>query len=407
MRYNKNEGLSQMDKESKIKELLSRGVEQIIVKESLAKKLKSDKRLRVKLGVDPTSPKIHLGHSVILRKLRDFQDLGHQAIFLVGDFTAQIGDPSDKLSARKSLSRKEIQGNMKKYKEQVGKILDLSRVEIRYNSEWHSKMDFAELFEVMSRFTVNQMLERDMFQERMKKKKPLWIHELMYPILQGYDSVALRADVELGGTDQTFNMLAARTVQPYYQQRPQDIMTTSLIEGTDGQKKMSKSVGNTIDLDDSPQEMFGKVMSLPDHLIIKYFTLLTNASLNEINEFTRDLKSGKNPKGYKVKLALELVSMYHNKEKALGAETEFNRVFKEKKPPIKIPKHHLKKESYKVIDLMVETGLAPSKSEARRLVEQGGVQLNRVPVKDWDGVVVIKEGVILKVGKRRFVKLVK
>lgn len=397
-----------MGKKEQIKELLCRGVEQVIVRESLAKKLESNKRLRVKLGVDPTSPKIHLGHSVILRKLRDFQDLGHQAIFLVGDFTAQIGDPSDKLSARKPLSRKEIQGNMKKYKEQVGRILDLSRVEIRYNSEWHSKMDFAELFEIMSQFTVNQMLERDMFQERMKKKKPLWIHELMYPILQGYDSVALRADVELGGTDQTFNMLAARTVQPYYQQRPQDLITISLIEGADGKEKMSKSVGNTIDLDELPNEMFGKIMSIPDHLIIKYFTLLTNVPLDEIDDFDKAMKKDANPRDYKVQLALELVGMYHSKSKALRAEAEFNRMFKEKKAPSKIPEYKIKKEgSYNIIDIITETGLAPSKSEARRLVKQGAVEFDGMKITDWQKKVRAASGMVLKVGKRKFVRLVK
>ena len=397
-----------MNRGEKIKELLERGVEQIIVKESLAKKLVSGKCLRVKLGVDPTSPKIHLGHSVILRKLRAFQELGHQAVFLVGDFTAQIGDPSDKLSARKPLSRKEIQKNMEKYKEQVGKILDLSKVEIRYNSEWHSNMDFAELFEIMSQFTVNQMLERDMFQERMKKKKPLWLHELTYPLLQGYDSVALQADVELGGTDQTFNMLAARTIQPYYQQRPQDIMTTQLIEGVDGKEKMSKSVGNTIDLDDSSQEMFGKIMSIPDHLIIKYFTLLTDVPLDEIDDFDKAMKKDVNPRDYKVQLALELVGMYHSKSKALRAEAEFNRMFKEKKAPSKIPEYKIKKEGgYNITDVIAETGLASSKSEARRLVEQGAVEFDGMKITDWQKKVRVASGMVLKVGKRKFVKLVK
>jgi tyrosyl-tRNA synthetase len=305
-----------MDKKVKINELLKRGVEQIIVKDSLIKKLNSGKSLRIKLGVDPTAPRFHLGHTVVLRKLKQFQDLGHQVIFLVGDFTARIGDPSNKLSARKPLEKKDIQKNIETYKEQVGKVLDLSKVEFRHNSEWHQDMDFAELFGLASLFTVNQMLERDMFQERMKKKKPLWIHELLYPILQGYDSVALQADVELGGTDQTFNMLTARTIQPKYSQNSQDIMTAQLLEGTDGKEKMSMSVGNTIDLMDSSQEMFGKVMSIIDQLIIKYFTLLTDVLIEEINDFSKALKRGENPRDYKTKLALELVSMYHGKKEA-------------------------------------------------------------------------------------------
>lgn len=397
-----------MERRKKIKELITRGVEQIIVKESLAKKLASGKKLRVKLGVDPTSPKIHLGHSVILRKLRAFQELGHQAIFLVGDFTARIGDPSDKLSARKSLSKKDIQENMERYKEQVGKILDLSKVEIRHNSEWHNDMDFAELFEITSLFTVNQMLERDMFQERMKKKKPLWIHEMMYPILQGYDSVALQADVELGGTDQTFNMLAARTIQLNYQQQPQDIMTGTLIEGTDGKEKMSKSVGNTIDLDDPPQEMFGKIMSISDHLIIKFFVLLTGVPMEEIVDWQKDLKKGANPRDYKAKLAYELVGIYHSKDNALKAEKEFDRVFKEKKEPAKIKEYKIRKEgSYNITDVIAETGLASSKSEARRLVEQKAVEFDGMKVTDWQKKVRVVSGMVLKVGKRKFIRLVK
>jgi len=405
MGYNKKQRKN-MNKQESIKELITRGVEQIIVKESITEKLNSGNHLRVKLGIDPTSPKIHIGHSVLFRKLKAFQELGHQAIFLVGDFTAQIGDPSDRLSARQPLTKKEIQKNMEQYKEQVSKIIDLSKIEIRYNSEWHANMDFAELFEIMSRFTVGQMLERDMFQERMRKKKALWIHELMYPILQGYDSVALRADIELGGTDQTFNMLSARTIQPYYQQEPQDIMTMQLIEGTDGKKKMSKSVGNTIDISDSPQEMFGKTMSLPDNLIIKYFTLLTDVSLKEIDSYNKELKKGANPRDFKAKLALELVGMYHSKAEAIEAEREFDQVFKEKKIPSKVPEHKTKKTMYHLVDLIVETELAASKSEARRLIEQGGVKLNDNGIRDLNNQVKIKKGDVLKVGKRKFVKFV-
>jgi len=397
-----------MDKKVKINELLKRGVEQIIVKDSLTKKLNSGKSLRIKLGVDPTAPRLHLGHTVVLRKLKQFQDLGHQVIFLVGDFTARIGDPSNKLSARKPLEKKDIQKNMETYKEQVGKVLDLSKVEFRHNSEWHRDMDFAELFGLTSLFTVNQMMERDMFQERMKKKKPLWIHELLYPILQGYDSVALQADVELGGTDQTFNMLTARTIQPKYSQGPQDIMTAQLLEGTDGKEKMSMSIGNTIDLMDSPQEMFGKVMSITDQLIIKYFTLLTDVLIEEINDFSKALKRSENPRDYKTKLALELVSMYHGKKEAVAAEKEFNRMFKDKKAPSKMPVYKIKKEgSFLLVDIVTETGLASSKSEARRLIEQGGVNLDNVQIKDWKGKVIVKNGTVLKVGKRKFIKFVK
>lgn len=395
-----------MNKSEKIKEVLERGVEQIIVKDSLTKKINSGKRLRVKLGIDPTSPNLHLGHTVVLRKLKQFQALGNQVIFLVGDFTARIGDPSDKLSARKPLTPKEVQQNIETYKKQVGKIIDLSKVEIRYNTEWHANMDFAELFQLASLFTVNQMLERDMFQERMKRKKPLWIHELLYPLLQGYDSVALKADVEVGGTDQTFNMLAARTIQPYYHQSAQDIITCTLIEGTDGQAKMSKSVGNTINIMDKPEEMFGKIMSLPDNLIIKYFTVLTDVPIQEIAECARAIKKGANPRNYKARLAKQLVAMYNGQPAAVKAETEFNRIFKEKQAPSKIPEYKIKKEgSYTILDVVMATGLAPSKSEARRLIEQGAVEFDGMQINDWQKKVKVVSGMVLKVGKRKFVRV--
>lgn len=394
-----------MNNKEKIKEVLERGVEQVIVKESLAKKLASGKRLRVKLGVDPTGHEMHLGHTVVLRKLRQFQDLGHQVIFLVGDFTARIGDPSDKLSARKALTPKDIQKNMETYKKQVGKILDLSKAEIRYNTEWHANMDFAELFQLASLFTVNQMLERDMFQERMKRKKPLWIHEMMYPLLQGYDSVALKADVEIGGSDQTFNMLAARTIQPYYQQPAQDIITCTLIEGTDGKAKMSKSVGNTINITDEPQEMFGKIMSLPDHIIIKFFRVLTDVPEKEIVEFEKAMKKGANPRDYKARLAKEIVTMYHGQLASAKVAEEFNKVFKEKKAPEQMPTFQAKKGSYPITDILQAAKLVTSKSEARRLIEQGGVSFDNKVVKDWQAKIELKDGMVIKAGKRKFVKV--
>jgi len=305
------------------------------------------------------------------------------------------------------LSAQEIKNNIKTYKEQVGKVLDLSKTVFRHNTEWHENMDFAELFNLTSKFTVNQMLERDMFQERLKKQKPLWVHELLYPILQGYDSVALQADVELGGTDQTFNMMAARTIQPNYSQAPQDILTVQLLEGTDGKAKMSKSVGNVINLDDSPDEMFGKIMSLPDNLIIKYFNLLTDVSLSEIGKFAKEIKQGANPRDYKVKLSLAIVGMYHSKERAIKAEAEFNRMFRDKKSPTNISTFKLTKPgSYQIMDIVVETKLAPSKSEARRLVEQGAVSLDEKVIKEWKNKVDVKSGMVLKVGKRKFIKFI-
>ncbi|MBU0964472.1 tyrosine--tRNA ligase [Patescibacteria group bacterium] len=400
-------GVLNMQSKDKIQEVLTRSVSRVMVRKSLTEKLRSGKRLRVKLGVDPTASNLHLGHSVVLRKLRQFQDLGHTAIFLVGDFTARIGDPSDKLSARKPLSEQEIADNMRMFKKQAGKVLDLDKTEVRYNSEWHKNMDFAELFEVMSRFTVNQMIERDMFKERLKKGKPLWVHELMYPILQGYDSVALQADVELGGTDQTFNMLAARTIQPYYRQPPQDILTVNLIEGTDGKDKMSMSLGNGINITDTPKEMFGKVMSIPDKLIIKYFTLLTDVPVYEIKNLEQGLKDGTNPRNVKFRLAEELVTMYHGKVNAIAAGKEFNKVFKDKKAPDKMPQLIIGADSMQLTEIIVKADLTGSKSEARRLVEQGGVYLDNKQIKDWNKKVTIKSDSVLKVGKRKFVKLVK
>ncbi len=397
-----------MHKKDKIKELLERGVEQVIVKDSLAKRLSSGKRLRVKLGIDPTSPRLHLGHTVVLRKLRQFQELGHTIIFLVGDFTARIGDPSGRLSKRKPLTESEIIKNMDRYRQQVGKVLDLKRVEIRHNSEWHREMDFAELFELTSLFTVNQMLERDMFQERMKQHKPLWVHELLYPILQGYDSVALQADLELGGTDQTFNVLAARTIQPHYNQAPQEIMTVQLLEGTDGTNKMSKSIGNTIELDDTPREMFGQIMSIPDKLISKYFTLLTDLPLSDINDMEEAIKRGSNPKEFKLKLARTIVALYHGETIAQAAEEEFDQIFRRRESPTEIPIFSIKKGGrFDILGMLVDTKLAPSKSEARRLVEQGGVQLDGVRIGDWKARVTVKNGSVLKVGKRKYLRFQK
>lgn len=394
-------------KAENIQELLTRGVQDIIVKKSLTNKLRSGKKLRVKLGIDPTAPKLHIGHTVVLRKLRQFQELGHHIIFLVGDFTARIGDPTDKLSARKPLEEKDIKRNMKSYVSLASKVLDIDTTEVRYNSEWHQRMDFAELFRLTSHFTVNHMLERDMFQKRMKEKKPLWVHELMYPILQGYDSVALRADVEIGGTDQTFNVLAARDIQPHYHQLVQDIMTVPLLEGTDGTEKMSKSVGNTIDIDDAPADMYGKTMSIPDNLIIKYFTLVTDVSMDEITLFEREMKAGSNPRDFKARLARELVTMYHSAAAAKKAEEQFAAVFKDKGAPADMPTYHLSKPgSYSIIDIVIETKLAPSKSEARRLVAQGAVTFDGKKIDDWQVNVRVAPGMVLRVGKRKFVKFV-
>ena len=272
----------------KIKEILTRGVEEIIEKESLIKKLKSGKPLRIKFGVDPTAPELHLGNAVILWKLKEFQELGHTIIFIIGDFTAQIGDPTDKLTARKTLTEKEIKANMKTYKEQVGEILDLNKTKIIYNNRHLSKMKLAEIYRISQFFTVNQILERDMFQERRRAEKPIWLHEFMYPIFQAYDSVVVKADIEIGGNDQLFNMMAGRQLQPHFNQPPQDVITIKLLVGTDGKRKMSKSFGNYIGIQELANEQYGKIMSIPDESIIDYFELCAHLSLMEVEKIKKN-----------------------------------------------------------------------------------------------------------------------
>lgn len=361
-------------------DLLTRGVEQIVVRESVAEKLSRGKPLRIKLGIDPTASKLHLGHAIILRKMKKMQDLGHTIIFLVGDFTARIGDPSEKEKARKPMTSKEIQANMQSYREQAGLILDMKKTEVRYNSEWFNHMDFAELFDILSLFSVQRMLERDMFQVRQKNNRPIWIHELLYPAMQGYDSVALRADIEFGGTDQTFNLLAARVLQPHYDQVPQDIMTFQLLEGLDGKEKMSMSIGNTINLTDLPDDMYGKTMSLPDTLITKYFLLCTDVPEAKIKQMELEMKKGANPKIYKEKLAQEIVALYHGKDKAEKVQEEFQRVFSKKGVPNVISEFEVPygiNATGAVAELFNE-----SKAGARRLITQGSISVDGKPLKD-------------------------
>ena len=401
----------------KINELLTRGVEQIIEKESLRKKLKSGRQLRIKFGIDPTAPDIHLGNAVILWKLRDFQDLGHKIILIIGDFTAQIGDPTGKLSTRKMLTQQEIEENMKNYKNQIGKILDVKKIKIVYNSDHLGKLTLADIYQIFHFFTANQILERDMFQEREKKGKPIWLHEFLYPIFQAYDSAAIRADVEIGGSDQLFNMTMGRQLQPHFRQDPQDVMTMKLLIGTDGEKKMSKSVGNYIGIQESPEEQYGKIMSIKDELILDYFELCTRISLKKIKDLEKDLKAKNvNPRDLKSRLAKKIVEIYHGKTAAKKAEKEFNRVFKEKKVPSKMPVFIVPQESYPVLKLLVELNLAQSKSEAKRLIEEGGVKIIKptidnkqltIKLRDWKEEIKIQDEMILKVGKRKFAKIKK
>jgi tyrosyl-tRNA synthetase len=388
----------------KIKNLLTRGVEQIIDQKNLESRLLAGEKLRVKHGIDPTSPKLHLGHANILRKLREFQCLGHKIVLVIGDYTAQIGDPSDKLEKRPFLSEKQVRENMKTYKKQIGKILDPLKVEWHYNSEWLKKLNLHDFDRLADLFSVQQMIARRNFKERWERGEEISIRELHYPLYQGYDSVAIKADLEIGGNDQLFNFLAGRKIQEAYHQRPQDIMTLKMLEGLDGEK-MSKSRKNVINILDSPQEMYGKIMSMHDEMILKYFELCTDVEMAEIDQIKKAMEAGANPRDSKAKLAFEIVKIYHGLEGATEAEREFKRVFKEKEAPFKMPSYKLQAISYKLPDLLVETRLAPSKSEARRLIEQGAVRIDREIVRDWRTKLKIKRGMILQVGKRKFVQL--
>ena len=393
----------------KIEELLSRGVEEIIEKENLLKKLKSRKKLRIKHGIDPTGSKIHIGIASQLWKLRAFQELGHQIVLIIGDFTAQIGDASDKQAIRRPLSEKEVKENMKSYTKQIGKILDMKKVELHYNSEWLNKMKIKDLLNLKMKFTAQQMIQRRNFKERWDKGKPIGLHELDYPLFQGYDSVAIKADVEIGGSDQLFNLKTGRVVQKIYGQVPQDILILKMLYGLDG-RKMSTSWGNVIDISDESKEMYGKIMSMKDELIGDYFESCTQVLLDEIGKIKKDLKKrGLNPREIKAKLAREIVKLYHGAKLAKIAEEEFNRVFKEKKLPSKIPVFRTSKKIYPILDLLFDSKLVSSKSEAKRVIESGGVGINiknkRLKIKNWQEKIKIEEGIVVQVGKRRFIRI--
>lgn len=386
-----------------IKTLLTRAVEQVVPQDVAEKKLLSGKKLRVYLGVDPTGSMLHVGHSIPLRKLQAFVEAGHEAIFLIGSFTAMIGDPTGRDAARQPLTQEQVEANFQTYKKQAGKILDFSKVAIRYNHEWLSKLTSTETLKLMSHFTVQQMLQRDMFKERMKNNEDLSPMEFMYPLMQAYDSVVLDVDAEIGGTDQLFNMLCGRKLQERYGKREKFVITTKLLEGLDG-RKMSKSYGNTVNITDEPNDMFGKIMSLRDDLIVTYFTLCTDVAEAEIADIERALGSGKNPRDAKARLAREIVALYHSKKDAANAEEAFNTVFQKKGRPDDIEQKEAT-GAHMLRDLLVELDLAVSKSDAQRLIEQGGVRINDVVMKDWKVVVSVKSGMVVQVGKRKFVEI--
>jgi tyrosyl-tRNA synthetase len=390
---------------NKIDELLFRGVEEIIEKDKFEEELKSGKQLRIKLGIDPTSPNIHIGRSIPLFKLKDFQDLGHQIVLIIGDFTGIIGDTSDKDSERPMMVESQIKQNMKNYVEQAGKIIDIEKCEIRYNSEWLKKLGYYEIGEQADVFSLSDFVSRENIKKRLDGGKRVSLRELLYPLMQGYDSVAIKADLEIGGTDQRFNLLAGRELQRHYGQKPQSIMTNPLIEGLDG-RKMSSSWGNTINLLDSAGDMYGKVMSLQDELITKYFILATRVDLDEIKKYEEVVKSGGNPRDYKMKLAREIVKIYHGEKSAEEAEQEFDNIFRKNKLPEDIEEVEVAKEQpWNIERLLLELDLAPSKSEAHRLVTNNAVKVNGEIVSDPLAKIPAEKGMVVQVGKRQFKKI--
>src|SRR5256714_6076628 len=391
---------------------LKKGAVEIIREEDLRAKLEKSARtgrpLRVKLGADPTAPDIHLGHTVVIRKLRHFQELGHTVIFLIGDFTGLIGDPSGKSATRPQLTREEINANAETYKRQIFKLLDPDKTEIRFNSEWMDRLGSDGFIRLASHVTVKQILERDDFQKRLAEERPVALHELLYPLTQAYDSVALSADVDLGGTDQKFNLLLGRNLQREYKQEPQVAIITPLLEGTKGVEKMSKSLGNYVGIDEPPREMFGKLMSISDELMWRYYELLTDLTVGYIEQMRARAANGEvNPRDIKVELAKRIITDFHSKSAADAAEEEFNRVFKRKEVPDEIETVEMSSGSLPLAQFLAKAGLAVSGSEARRVVEQGGVRVSGVRQTEPGVVVKVETGVefILQVGKRRFLRV--
>jgi tyrosyl-tRNA synthetase len=394
-----------MTKDEKIRSILQRGVEEIIHKKHLEERLRGRKKLRIKLGIDPTSPNIHIGRAVVLWKLRAFQELGHQVVFIVGDFTGLIGDTSDKDAERPMLTEVEIKKNVKTYFDQAFKILDKDKTEAYYNSTWLKKLGFAEIGQLANLFGMHEFSARENIAKRLNAGKRVSLRELLYPLMQGYDSVAVKADVELGGTDQRFNLLAGRTIQQAYGMEPQDVLMTELLEGTDG-RKMSSSWGNTINLNDAPDLMFGKAMSLPDELMDRYFTLATNTLWQHIEEIK---KSYDNPRDQKLILAHAIVEQYHGAGAARKAQENFVSQFSKKELPTDIPVMSVAPGNYALADLLVLTKLVESKSEARRMISQGGVKINQQAVTADRIVEQVeigkKNNLTLQVGKRKFIKI--
>ena len=391
--------------------LISHGVADLLPEDDFKKKLEksvaTNTPLIVKLGLDPTAPDIHLGHTVVLRKLKLFQDFGHKVIILIGDFTARIGDPTGKSVTRPPLTEEQVITNAKTYQEQIFKVLDAEKTEVRFNSEWLSKLDFADVLKLASKYTVARMLERDDFHKRYTEGRPISIHEFMYPLMQGYDSVALKADVEFGGTDQTFNLLMGRHLQGEEGMPEQTIITMPILEGLDGVQKMSKSLGNYIGISEAPSEMYGKAMSIPDELMMRYFMLVTDMSIEEQEQLSKDLESGAaHPRDVKMKLAHTIVRLYHGEEAANFGQEEFVRVFQKHAMPTDIPEYKvaITDEAVFVPQLLSDAGLTASNGEARRSIKAGAFKIDGEKCNEEH--IVLKDGMVLQVGKRKFIKIV-
>lgn len=391
-------------------EELKYGCAEIIPEDGIEQKLKSSKPLVIKLGADPTAPHLHLGHAVVLKKLKQFQDMGHKVIFVIGDYTAMIGDPSGRKETRKPLSEEAIKENARTYIDQVARVLNPTEGMLRFNSEWLGKLDASDIIKLMAKFTVARILGRDDFTNRMRAEVPIYLHELLYVVCQAFDSVAIKADIEIGGTDQKFNFLAARELQKEMGMEPQTIITMPILPGTDGVIKMSKSIGNTVDLLDEPNQMFGKLMSIPDHLILTYLQYAAHASMDVCKKAKADMENGANPRDFKMDMAVKVIDIWHGDGEGEKAKEEFISVFSKHAIPTDINEVSLKHEEYPIqlAKLLQKLGMAPSGSEARRLIQSNAVSINELIVTDpLANIDEPSDPVIVKVGKRRYVKLVK
>lgn len=387
-------------------DLLTRGVDDVIERANLEQKLGAGRPLRIKHGVDPTTADLHLGYAVIYRKLKQFQDAGHTVIFLIGDFTARFGDPTDKLEARTMRPADEVASAAQSYLAQIGRFLDPRKTEVRRNSEWYDRMSAGDLLRLMSRFTTQRLLERDMFTKRLQRGKEIRLHELVYPTLQAYDSVMLKADATVIGSDQTFNELQARELQRQFDQSPQDLVLMPLLRGTDGKRKMGQSLGNAIGIAEDPDAMFGKVMSIPDSLIGEWFRLCTDVPEVEVKTLLSAMRKKElNPRDAKARLAHEIVTLYHGRPAADRAQEEFVSVFRERRLPVDMPTLSVKPGAHKLLELLVSQRLVASRSEGRRLIEQGGVRVDGKVVSDWTAEIIVVAGAALQLGPRRFYRL--